>query len=889
MILALVACNSIEIDNQPVNNDIDNGEGITITARLAPLSSPTKAVQDPGNGTIKATWQEGEHIAILYEANSQHEMADAVITDVDAGGTATISFTVVSGTTDNTPCTLVYPYTAARADGSGVKDYSALFSAQDGLLGPDLDVRDGAGTIQVSHPDLTVTVQPAPLYATSFTIRNAANKVITTVSLSQAASSLFVALPAAASGTVYKFVANDDSKTYSKIQRLTKDIQAGYCYTTTLNMAAAYIDDLTDRFSQDYDEYVVFDGEILTGTLNKKVKIVINNGAAVTLAGVTINGTDDHRCLHAGITCRGDVTLILKDGTENIVKGFDSEFPGISVPSGSTLTIQGENAGTGKLVVSSNGYAAGIGGIPSHVCGNIVIEGGTIEATGGSGCAGIGGNRGYKCSDITISGGTVNATGGDNGAGIGSGYAYSGSDAGCGAITISGGKVKANGGSDGAGIGTGYAYGASYTCGDITISGGIVTATGGGNSASAGIGTSGTDNGGSNICGAITISGGAVEATGKGAAAGIGSGYNRSGTNSCGDITITNSVSSVTVTKGFGVNLYCIGEGYDSTCGTVTIAGEVTGSVAPASGSTYTFLPIVAGTLVKGRFSVSSEKQVYFSQGNLQATYNGTAWSWAFAEHQWDYIGGKTDKGVGEPTGNNFINGNGTVSAPGTIDLFGWVGSSSKVLTGYPAKYGISNSTNKWDDVYGDAIHGDKLISDWGTLAITNGGNNGTVGWRTLSAMEWTWMLGPENPNPGSNCRTSSTVNGTANARYTQATINTDGTPVKGLIIFPDNYEGGTPANVTWGPINTGSNYLTECTTDGWNALENAGCVFLPAAGRRWGSDIEAVTTGHYWTSSSDSGGYSVEMEFGPSQIQVYVSICLRLCGHSVRVVRNAN
>jgi len=31
-----------------------------------------------------------------------------------------------------------------------------------------------------------------------------------------------------------------------------------------------------------------------------------------------------------------------------------------------------------------------------------------------------------------------------------------------------------------------------------------------------------------------------------------------------------------------------------------------------------------------GVFSVSSTKQVVFSQGNLQATYNGSAWSWAF-------------------------------------------------------------------------------------------------------------------------------------------------------------------------------------------------------------------------------------------------------------------
>lgn len=44
--------------------------------------------------------------------------------------------------------------------------------------------------------------------------------------------------------------------------------------------------------------------------------------------------------------------------------------------------------------------------------------------------------------------------------------------------------------------------------------------------------------------------------------------------------------------------------------------------------------------LLSGVFSVNGEShKVRFSRGNLQATYNGSAWSWAFAEHQWDYIG----------------------------------------------------------------------------------------------------------------------------------------------------------------------------------------------------------------------------------------------------------
>ena len=66
-------------------------------------------------------------------------------------------------------------------------------------------------------------------------------------------------------------------------------------------------------------------------------------------------------------------------------------------------------------------------------CGNIVIAGGTIHATGGDYAAGIGGGYKSACGTITISGGTVTAVGGRSAAGIGSG-AISGAS--CGAVTI---------------------------------------------------------------------------------------------------------------------------------------------------------------------------------------------------------------------------------------------------------------------------------------------------------------------------------------------------------------------------------------------------------------------------------------------------------------------
>ena len=234
--------------------------------------------------------------------------------------------------------------------------------------------------------------------------------------------------------------------------------------TMTLTEAASTIIDLATVDS----DITVGDGAILTGTLDANVQISIAPGATVTLDGVSINGENYENYSWAGITCLGNATIILKDGSENTVRGFNEYYPGIYVPKNYTLTIQGGAAGTGKLTASSNGCGAGIGGGFYIPCGNIEIQGGDITATGGSDAAGIGSGLGVICGTITISGGTVTATGGESAAGIGGGY-----DSSCGAITISGGTVKATGGSEAAGIGSGV----EADCGDITITTGVTSVT----------------------------------------------------------------------------------------------------------------------------------------------------------------------------------------------------------------------------------------------------------------------------------------------------------------------------------------------------------------------------------------------------------------------------
>ncbi|MBP5642414.1 MAG: BspA family leucine-rich repeat surface protein, partial [Paludibacteraceae bacterium] len=222
------------------------------------------------------------------------------------------------------------------------------------------------------------------------------------------------------------------------------------------------------------DNYTAQDGEILTGTLGVNVKISIADGATVTLLNANINGDKTWTTgEYAGLTCLGDATITIVG--KNSVSGFYADelgngYPGIYVPSGKTLIING----TGSLTAqSSTEEAAGIGARKDMSCGNIEIQSGKITAiASGEYGAGIGGAYNASCGDITISGGIVTAVGGDHCAGIGGGRRGASTNAGhCGNILISGGVVSATSGKHAAAIGGGRGNNNNYktNCGTITI------------------------------------------------------------------------------------------------------------------------------------------------------------------------------------------------------------------------------------------------------------------------------------------------------------------------------------------------------------------------------------------------------------------------------------
>jgi hypothetical protein len=416
-------------------------------------------------------------------------------------------------------------------------------------------------------------------------------------------------------GTIYKYTGSAIALDYTVNAFDGTELSKGTHYTVTLKRNGSVVSEVKEKGNYalaftgvpgntiefsfgvvDADNVVnlgeitsattIADGTTLTGTLTSNVKVSIAAGATVTLYNATINGINKSDYMFAGLTCEGDATLILAEGTTNKVTGFYQRYPAIQAAhnSGSgdeyTLTIRGE----GSLIASTSTYSgwtgAAIGGsAEDEACGNIVIEGGNITANCGNNSAAIGGAFYKKCGDITISGGIINASASWQGCGIGSG-SYTGSS--CGNITISGGEITANGGSAGTGIGGGC----SGVCGNILICGGTVTAE------------------------SVDIHGVGIGCAGS---KGV-----------CGNITITQDAYCVSSTRGsYAKN--SIGRDYNyepSTIGTVTIGctldaqgNPVGGKVGEVSDESFKFYGSVA-TNVLNTVIISGIKDHYCYNGS---------------------------------------------------------------------------------------------------------------------------------------------------------------------------------------------------------------------------------------------------------------------------------
>lgn len=262
----------------------------------------------------------------------------------------------------------------------------------------------------------------------------------------------------------------------------------------------------------------------------------------------------------------------------------------------------------------------------------------------------------------------------------------------------------------------------------------------------------------------------------------------------------------------------------------------------------YIFAPLGA---LDGRFSVAENRQVWFSQGNLQ--YNPSLDKWQFAENQFDYIGES--------------NANAAENYAGWLDLFGWGTSGYDHGAMCYQPWGTINAVEYYW-AYGNEnynLYDQTGMADWGYNAISNGGDTENQ-WRTLTLDEWDYIF-----------HYRSTPSG---IRFAKAQVE----GVNGVILLPDDWSSSMYHlnNVNQVEASFSGNVLSSLIWDRY--LQFHGAIFLPAAGRRQEQYIEHTgSIGYYHTSEYISGKYVHGIKFDHDDI--YFLSSMRYYAQSVRLV----
>lgn len=292
---------------------------------------------------------------------------------------------------------------------------------------------------------------------------------------------------------------------------------------------------------------------------------------------------------------------------------------------------------------------------------------------------------------------------------------------------------------------------------------------------------------------------------------------------------------------------------------TYYVRAYVSNSYATAYGNDLAFNTMPQVGMPQGAidalFSVSATRQVWFSQGNLQ--YQASTNTWRFADQQYEALGLANEKVSPDYSG--------------WIDMFGW--GTSGYDHGAVCYQPWSTSTNYYNYVaYDDESYGlydGSGQADWGYNPISNGGNLTNI-WRTLTQKEWEYVFEWRSTQ--------------SDIRFAKAVVN----EMNGVLLLPDDWD-ASMCSLSH-PNDGEADYTTNIiNASDWSVLEEAGAVFLPAAGGRSGATVNAVgTIGCYWSSSPEFGLGAYSVDFLSDYLGTdYVYV--RYMGNTVRLVCTAN
>ncbi len=377
----------------------------------------TKALSLDGK-TLNATWAAGEKVDVYTVTDGASITDPAVYTKVGTltasadGVTTTLSGTVTFSGHPRLELWYGSPSWTYEGQKGTLEDISDRFDYAMAALAPSKYSISGDVITPTASPISFTNLQAIvkftlkdaddkPITASSLTLKRAGTRYFQlnhnastssissdesfTVTRDVAASEFFVAFH-----PIYGFDIRLETSSGGLswfYERTNVKFDAGNYYEVSVKMSRQATTVDLSTLSRDI---TLIDGDVLTGTLDgttQKIKVSIEDGATVILSGAAINGvhyggSEDTECLWAGLTCLGDATIVLADGTTNTVTNFNRNYPCIQAAEGKTLVIKGGAAGTGKLIANHESFGAGIGGGYDINCGNIEIQGGDITATG---------------------------------------------------------------------------------------------------------------------------------------------------------------------------------------------------------------------------------------------------------------------------------------------------------------------------------------------------------------------------------------------------------------------------------------------------------------------------------------------------------------------------
>ena len=349
----------------------------------------------------------------------------------------------------------------------------------------------------------------------------------------------------------------------------------------------------------------------------------------------------------------------------------------------------------------------------------------------------------------------------------------------------------------------------------------------------------------------------------------------------CWSTTTNPTTSDSYISNGSGTGNYTITISDLMPCMTYHVRAYAINSVGTGYGSDVSFTTLPGGGgfvtpeaptgAIRGLFSVSPSKQVWFSKGNLQYIGSASTPYWKFAEHQWDFFGD---------------NGQASVSPNKNYDLFAW--GTSGYNHGAACYQPWEMGDNTAHDAYGirlaDLCDCDGK-ADWGYNAISNGGNTAHQ-WRTPTADEWNYVFNSRMTNSG--------------IRYARGKVNGK----RGVILLPDSWDASiytlyyTNEQPTTYPLEDFCLKNIISSSIWTNKFEANGAIFLPFCGDRYSSGgtihvhkvDENTKNGWYQSSSCSKDNYpwlSLLSIVSYSGVGIQYTYTPRSIGNPVRLVQD--